>query len=256
MNPKLKEKVTESVSAVLPITIIVLCISIFLAPLDLGSISLFLTGACLLVVGMALFQLGSEMAMTPLGEGIGVQLSKTKKIILLILISFLMGLIITISEPDLAVLAEQVPAIPNLILILVVSVGVGFFLSLAVIRIRKQISLSVILIFLYVFALILSIFVPGNFFAVAFDSGGVASGPMTSTFLIPLSIGVCVSVGGDIMSDAFGVVALVALTPLIAIQIMGLSYKLKLKEREKLVVEQMAPSLPANCDTIIDLEEV
>ena len=79
MNPKLKEKITESVSAVLPITMIVLCISILLVPMDLGSVSLFLTGACLLVVGMALFQLGAEMAMTPLGEGIGVQISKTKK---------------------------------------------------------------------------------------------------------------------------------------------------------------------------------
>jgi len=71
VNPKLKEKITESVAAVLPITGIVLFISVFLAPMDLGSISLFLTGACLLVIGMALFQLGAEMAMTPLGEGIG-----------------------------------------------------------------------------------------------------------------------------------------------------------------------------------------
>ena len=113
LNPKLKEKITESVSAVLPITIIVLFISIFLAPMDLGSFALFLTGACLLVIGMSLFQLGSEMAMTPLGEGIGVQLSKTKNVAFLVFLSFLMGLIITVSEPDLAVLAEQVPAIPD-----------------------------------------------------------------------------------------------------------------------------------------------
>lgn len=226
MNPKLKEKITESVSAVLPITIIVLCISIFLAPMDLGSISLFLTGACLLVVGMALFQLGSEMAMTPLGEGIGVQLSKTKKTVLLVLISFLMGLIITVSEPDLAVLAEQVPAIPNLILILVVSVGVGFFLSVAVIRIRKQISLSVILIVLYVFALILSVFVPGNFFAVAFDSGGVTTGPMTVPFIMAMGVGLA-SVRSDknAASDSFGLVALSSIGPIIAVLFLGLFFR-------------------------------
>ncbi len=226
MNPKLKEKITESVSAVLPITIIVLCISIFLAPMDLGSIALFLTGACLLVVGMAMFQLGAEMAMTPLGEGIGVQLSKTKKTVLLILLAFLMGLIITVSEPDLAVLAEQVPAIPNLILILVVSVGVGIFLSVAVIRIRKQISLPVILIILYILALILSVFVPSNFFAVAFDSGGVTTGPMTVPFIMALGVGLA-SVRSDknAASDSFGLVALSSIGPIIAVLFLGLFFR-------------------------------
>ncbi len=226
MNPKLKEKITESVAAVLPITLIVLCISIFLTPMDLGNIALFFTGACLLVVGMSLFQLGSEMAMTPLGEGIGVQLSKTKKTVLLILLTFLMGLIITLSEPDLAVLAEQVPAIPNLILILVVSVGVGVFLSVAVIRIRKQISLSVILIALYVLALILSVFVPKNFFAVAFDSGGVTTGPMTVPFIMAMGVGLA-SVRSDknAASDSFGLVALSSIGPIIAVLFLGLFFR-------------------------------
>lgn len=226
MNPKLKEKITESVAAVLPITLIVLAISIFLAPLDLGSIALFLTGACLLVIGMALFQLGSEMAMTPLGEGIGVQLSKTKKITFMVFLSFLMGLIITVSEPDLAVLAEQVPAIPNLILILVVAVGVGIFLSVAVIRILKKIPLSVILIVLYVLALLLSVFVPGNFFAVAFDSGGVTTGPMTVPFIMALGVGLA-SVRSDknAASDSFGLVALSSIGPIIAVLLLGLFFR-------------------------------
>lgn len=226
MNPKLKEKITESVAAVLPITMIVLFISVFLVPMDLGSIALFLTGACLLVAGMALFQLGSEMAMTPLGEGIGVQLSKTKKIVLLVPLTFLMGLIITVSEPDLAVLAEQVPAIPNLILILVVSLGVGIFLSLAVIRIRKQVSLSVILIVLYILALVLSVFVPGNFFAVAFDSGGVTTGPMTVPFIMALGVGLA-SVRSDknAASDSFGLVALSSIGPIIAVLFLGLFFR-------------------------------
>lgn len=127
MNLKLKEKILESLSAVLPITGIVLLISILLIPIELGIMVMFLTGAVMLVVGMGFFQLGAEMSMTPLGEGIGVQISKTRCIFLILLIGFAMGVIITISEPDLQVLAEQVPSIPNYLLIAAVSVGVGFF---------------------------------------------------------------------------------------------------------------------------------
>ena len=141
MNPKLKEKIKESLSAVLPITGIVLLISVFLVPMELGSVVMFLTGAVMLIVGMGFFQLGAEMAMSPLGEGIGIQISRTRKAGIVVFISFVMGVMITISEPDLQVLAQQVPAIPNRVLILTVAVGVGIFLALAVIRIRYRICL-------------------------------------------------------------------------------------------------------------------
>ena len=111
---------------------------------------MFITGALMLVVGMGVFQLGAEMAMTPLGEGIGVQISKTRNFILICLIGFSMGAIITISEPDLQVLAQQVPSIPNYVLILTVAVGVGIFLAMAICRILFQINLSTILIVLYI----------------------------------------------------------------------------------------------------------
>ncbi len=117
MNQKLKENILESLSAVLPITGIVLLLSILLVPVEIGTMVMFISGAVLLVVGMGFFQLGAEMSMTPLGEGIGVQISKTRKIFLILLIGFFMGAIITISEPDLQVLAEQVPSIPNYTLI-------------------------------------------------------------------------------------------------------------------------------------------
>ncbi|MBE6896995.1 MAG: DUF1538 domain-containing protein, partial [Ruminococcaceae bacterium] len=149
MNLKLKEKVLESLAAVLPITGIVFLISLFFVPIDLGKISLFLSGSVLLIIGMGLFQLGAEMSMTPIGEGIGVQISKTKKMAVVLLIGFLMGVIITISEPDLQVLAEQVPAVPNLTLILTVAIGVGIFLAIAIMRILLRISLSKILIAFY-----------------------------------------------------------------------------------------------------------
>lgn len=148
MNQKLKEKIMESLSAVLPITGIVLFISIFLVPLELATMFMFLTGAIMLVVGMGFFQLGAEMSMTPLGEGIGVQISKARKIVFIVAIGFAMGAMITVSEPDLQVLAQQVPSIPNRTLILTVAVGVGIFLALAIVRILFQVSLSTILIVL------------------------------------------------------------------------------------------------------------
>ena len=149
MDPKLKEKIRESLSAVLPITGIVLMISVFLVPMELGSVVMFLTGAFMLILGMGFFQLGAEMAMTPIGEGVGVQISKMKRSAAVLLTGFVMGVIITVSEPDLQVLAGQVPSVPNMVLILTVALGVGLFLALAIVRIRYKINLSLLLIGCY-----------------------------------------------------------------------------------------------------------
>lgn len=222
MNQKLKEKIMESLSAVLPITGIVLLISIFLVPLELGTMFMFLTGAIMLVVGMGFFQLGAEMSMTPLGEGIGVQISKTRHLAAILAIGFAMGTIITISEPDLQVLANQVPSIPNMTLILTVAVGVGIFLAMAIIRIVFQINLSTILIVLYLAMIGMSFFVPKEFMAVAFDSGGVTTGPMTVPFIMAMGVGLA-SVRGDrnASSDSFGLVALSSIGPVLAVMILG-----------------------------------
>lgn len=226
MNPKLKEKTLESLSAVLPITGIVLLISIFLVPLDLGSFVIFLVGAIMLIFGMGFFQLGAEIAMTPLGEGIGVQIFKTKKLWMVLFICFLMGVIITVSEPDLQVLAEQVPSIPNMTLILTVAVGVGIFLALAIIRIRYKISLSGLLIVLYAILIIASFFVPEDFLAIAFDSGGVTTGPMTVPFIMALGIGLASSkVDKNASSDSFGLVAISSVGPILAVLILGCFFK-------------------------------
>ena len=218
MNQKLKEKILESLSAVLPITGIVLLLSILLVPIDLGTMVMFIVGAIMLVIGMGFFQLGAEMSMTPLGEGIGVQISKTRHIPLIFLIGFSMGAIITISEPDLQVLAEQVPSIPNLTLILTVAVGVGIFLAVAIIRILFQINLSTILIVLYTVLIGVSFLVSRDFLAVAFDSGGVTTGPMTVPFIMAMGVGLA-SVRGDknASSDSFGLVALSSVGPILAV---------------------------------------
>lgn len=226
MNQKLKEKITESLSAVLPITGIVLIISILLVPIELGNIVMFLTGAIMLIVGMGFFQLGAEMAMTPLGEGIGVHISKMKMLGTVLLTGFLMGVIITVSEPDLQVLAAQVPSIPNTILILTVAVGVGLFLAFAIMRIKYKFNLSVALTVLYTLLIILSLCVPREFMAVAFDSGGVTTGPMTVPFIMALGVGLASAKGDkNSVSDSFGLVALSSIGPILAVLILGCFFK-------------------------------
>ena len=226
MNVKLKEKIRESLSAVLPITGIVLMLSIFVIPMELGSVVMFLTGALMLIVGMGFFQLGAEMAMTPLGEGVGVQISKMKKLLTVLLTGFLMGVIITVSEPDLQVLAGQVPSVPNMVLIMTVAVGVGLFLALAIVRIRYKISLSMLLIVCYLALILVSAFVPKGFLAVAFDSGGVTTGPMTVPFIMAMGVGLA-SVRSDknAANDSFGLVALSSVGPILAVLILGCFFK-------------------------------
>ncbi len=215
----------ESLSAVLPISGIVLFISVFLVPMDLGKMVMFLTGAVMLILGMGIFQLGAEMSMTPIGEGIGAQLSKSKRVWIVLFIGFVMGAIITISEPDLQVLAEQVPAIPNLVLILTVAVGVGLFLAVAILRIKFQIDLSKLLIVLYILLIGISFFVPKEFLAVAFDSGGVTTGPMTVPFIMAMGVGLAsLRSGKNAASDSFGLVALSSVGPILAVLVLGLFF--------------------------------
>lgn len=226
MNPKLREKTLESLAAVLPITAIILLIGILMVPLELGALVMFVVGALMLILGMGFFQLGAEMSMTPIGEGVGVELSKAKTVVSVVLIGFVMGVIITVSEPDLQVLAEQVPSLDNLTLVLTVAVGVGIFLALALVRIKYQIGLSRMLIVLYLLVLVLSAFVPKEFLAVAFDSGGVTTGPMTVPFIMALGVGLA-SVRSDknSASDSFGLVALSSIGPILAVMLLGCFFR-------------------------------
>lgn len=225
MNENLKKKIRESLSAVLPITIIVLLISIFLVPMEVGTISLFLTGALLLIVGMGFFQLGAEMSMTPLGEGVGSRIFKKKRLSVILLICFLMGSIITLAEPDLQVLANQVPSIPNQVLIWAVALGVGIFTAAAVLRILFKISLAKILSLLYILVFLISLLAPADFIAVAFDAGGVTTGPMTVPFIMALGIGLS-SARSDKngSSDSFGLIALCSVGPILMVLLLGIFF--------------------------------
>ena len=146
IQSKFKEKLYETLKAVFPILAIVLLLCFTIAPIPPSILMTFLIGAVLLVIGMLLFNVGVEMSMTPMGERVGTIMTKSKKLFVMILISFIMGVIITISEPDLQVLAEQVPSIPNMILILAVAVGVGVFLVVALLRMLFGIGLSYLLV--------------------------------------------------------------------------------------------------------------
>lgn len=225
-NELLREKVFESITSVLPITLIVLVLSITIAPLTPGTMVLFLFGAVLLIVGMGFFTLGVDMSMIPMGEGIGVQLSRAKRVLIPLLVCFVLGVLITVAEPDLQVLARQVPSIPNLTLILTVALGVGFFLALAQLRILLQIPLSYILIFFYTVIFVLVYFTPADFIAVSFDSGGVTTGPVTVPFIMALGIGMA-SVRSDknSNSDSFGLTAICSMGPILSVLLLGICYR-------------------------------
>ena len=226
MNKILKEKISESVSSVLPITIIVLLLSVTITPMPVGTMVLFLTGAALLIVGMALFSLGTDVSMTPMGEGIGAQLPRTKNLFIVILITLIIGVLITIAEPDLQVLAGQVPSIPDRVIIWSVALGVGVFLVIALLRILFAIQLSYLLIGFYAIVFVLAGFVSPDFWAVAFDSGGVTTGPMTVPFIMALGVGVsAVRNDKDAGGDSFGLVALCSIGPIITVLLLGLLYQ-------------------------------
>lgn len=222
----LKEKIYESVVSVVPITAIVLLLSITIAPLSPGALVLFLFGALMLVLGMGFFTLGVDMSMIPMGEGIGIQLSKAKRIAIPMLVCFILGLLITMAEPDLQVLAQQVPAVPNLVLVMTVAVGVGLFLVLAELRMLLKIPLSYILVFFYGIIFILMFFTPDTFIPVSFDSGGVTTGPITVPFLMALGIGMA-SVRSDKNSsnDSFGLVAMCSIGPILSVLLLGVFYQ-------------------------------
>ena len=223
---KFQEKLIETLKAVLPILIIVLFLCFSIAPIPPSVLMTFLIGAILLIVGMLFFNVGVELSMTPIGERVGSIITKSKKIIIVVLITFIMGFVITISEPDLQVLAQQVPSVPNLTLILAVALGVAVFLVIAVLRMLLGIPLSRLLVFFYAIVFPLAFMVPGDFVAIAFDSGGVTTGPMTVPFIMAFGIGIA-AIRSDrhAEDDSFGLVSLCSIGPILAVLILGMIYK-------------------------------
>lgn len=241
---KLKEKLKEALVAVVPIMALVLVLCFTIAPISSSILLCFLMGGVLVILGMMFFTLGAELAMTPMGEKVGSSMTRSKKLGTIIGLSFLLGFIITISEPDLQVLAEQVPSIPNQILILSVAVGVGVFLVVALLRMLFGIALPHMLVFFYAVVFILAIFVPDSFLSVAFDSGGVTTGPMTVPFIMALGVGVsAIRSDRHAADDSFGLVSLCSIGPIMAVLILGMIYNPKDSA-------YVAPVLPEISDSV------
>ena len=220
------------------------------------SVLKIVVGLLYTYIGLILFMTGVNVGFLPAGTYLGQQIAALDQRWMLIPIGMLMGWFIVQAEPAVHVLNRQVEeltsgAIPGKAMSTSLSIGVAVSIGLAMLRVLTGISIFVLLVPGYLCAITLSFIVPKIFTAIAFDSGGVASGPMTATFLLPFAMGACEMLGGNVVTDAFGVVAMVAMTPLITIQLLGLVYKRKL--RKTAASTAPAPAIPAADDEIIDL---
>ena len=224
----LLKKIKEALVSVLPVAAIVCLLNltplVHFTGLEIG---VFLVSAVFLIVGIGLFSMGADMAMTPMGAYTGSGLTKSKKLLLLVAVCFLMGLLITVAEPDLTVLANQVSDVMNgTLLIICVGVGVGIFLVLSVLKMVFHKPLSSMLLYFYMILFALAAFVlaaeNGAFLPMSFDSGGVTTGPITVPFIMALGVGIAASIGGkDVSENSFGLIAMCSVGPILAVMLLG-----------------------------------
>ncbi len=226
----LLNKLKESLISVLPVTVIVVILNFTpLIDFSFREIMIFAGSSVFLILGIGLFNMGADLAMTPMGEHIGAGLTKSKKVILLLSVCFLMGLFITVAEPDLSILANQVSAvIKGDFLILAVGAGVGLFLLLSVLKMIAHKPLSSILMYFYMilFAFASLVVISGNadFLAMGFDSGGVTTGPITVPFIMALGVGIATTLGGrDVSENSFGLIAMCSVGPILAVLLLGVT---------------------------------
>ena len=219
------EKLKEAMASVLPITVIVALLCFALIPMDSGLMLSFLVGAGLLVLGMGFFTLGAEMSMSRIGNLIGASMTKSRRLWLIVLLSLALGAAVTVAEPDLQVLATYVPGIDKGALVAAVSLGVGAFLALCMLRILFSVSLRLLLIVFYALVFLLACFTQPGLLSIAFDSGGVTTGPMTVPFIMALGVGVA-SIRSDenAREDSFGLVALCSIGPILAVMVLSFIY--------------------------------
>lgn len=229
MYKQLYEKIKESLISVLPITLIVIILNFTpLINFSINELVIFVISAFLLISGIGLFNLGADMAMTPMGEYIGTSLTKSKKLGILLFAALLLGFFITIAEPDLSVLAKQVEKVlDGTLLIMLVGIGVGIFLLLSVLKIVFKRNLASMLMFFYMllFAICSIVIINGNelLLPLAFDSGGVTTGPITVPFIMALGVGIALTIGGKRANEnSFGLIALCSIGPMLAVAVLSI----------------------------------
>ena len=216
-------KLKESFFSVMPIVLLVLILGFFIAPIPFWNVVLFLVSALLMILGITLFNLGVDMSLIPIGEKVGSSLVKSRKLYLIVIVTFVIGVFISVAEPDVIVLAGQINGVPNSTIILIISLGVGVALAGAFLRILFQLPLSYILIACYTLAFILSGFTRNEFLSIAWESGGVTTGPIMVPFVMALGLGLA-SIRGDKTTeeDSFGLISLCLIGPIIAVLILGM----------------------------------
>lgn len=225
MIKQLKENFISSFQTIGPVVLVVLVLSLFI-PMEFKFLVSFVISSGLLIIGSALFTLGADLSMVSIGNKIGQDLVKSKNIWFIMLISFIIGTVITIAEPDLLVLAEQVTSVPKFFLITIISLGVGWCLLLSSARSIFGWDLNKILIIGFLVIFILLPFVNPDFIPIAFDSGGVTTGTISIPFIITLGIGLASSrVDNKAKEDSFGLVSLASTGPIIMVLLLGLFYK-------------------------------
>ena len=235
---------TKDVSIALSLVVVFFFIINFtLLKLPKKKIIQILIGVLFTYIGLIIFLTAVHVGFMPIGFKMGAELAKTSPIVVTV-VGFVLGLVVVLAEPAVHVLNKQVEEITQgtvskKAMMIALSIGVGLSICLSVIRIIFGFSILYYLIPGYLISLGLSFFVPKIYTAIAFDSGGVASGPLTSTFILPFAIGTCVALGGNILSDAFGIVAMVAMTPLITIQLLGFTSIFKKRVSEKLAMKKI-----------------
>lgn len=225
----------EIAVALLPILVFFFIFQVTVFKLSKKKVTKILFGSIYTYIGLVLFLVGVNVGFLPAGYLLGTGMALLSNNWIIVPIGMLIGYFIVIAEPAVAILIKQISdltdgAIPKKAIKFNLSISMSLAVGLSMIRILKGFSVMYFLIPGYIFAILLSFFTPKIFTSIAFDSGGVATGPITTTFLIPFSIGLCTALGGNVLTDAFGVVAMIALMPLISVQISGLIYKIKLKK--------------------------
>ncbi|MCM1322351.1 MAG: DUF1538 domain-containing protein [Bacteroides sp.] len=224
----LLSKLKENSVSVLPVMAVVLILDFTAAPLGAAMTGRFVIGGILVIIGLSLFLLGADAGILPVGEKAGAALTAKKNLPLLLTAAFFIGVLITIAEPDVQVLAQQIagvnPSINPSKLIFMIAAGVGLFVSLGLTRTILQIPLKWILLAVYVLVFICAYKTPPEFLAVAFDSGGATTGPMTVPFIMALGVGVAAVRGGKNKSenDSFGLTGIASIGPILAVLLFGI----------------------------------
>lgn len=240
---ELRDKLKESAISILPFFGIILVLYFIFLPFNIFSLLSIIVATMLMILGMSMFNIGVDMSTMKMGGYVGSHLSRSRKLSFMCILSFILGFMVTIAEPDLMVLAEQVPGLNKWIVLITVSLGTGIFLLLSTLRTIFRWSIKTILILSYMIALTLCIFAPSEFMPLSFDAIGVTTGAVSVPFIMAFGLGICaVRSGKNNQEDGFGLIALASIGPVIALLIVSLF----LKAGSTNVVEQEVVSAITN----------